>query len=92
MKQTRMRVLIEGRLQAMNFRFQTQKEAKQLELTGFVRTLSDGRFEIEAQGDQANLDKLLEWCQKEPHGSQIKSILYRFEENVNERYSDFSVR
>jgi acylphosphatase len=92
MKQTRMRVLIEGRLQAMNFRFQTQKAAKKLSLTGFVRTLSDGRFEIEAQGDQADLDKLLAWCQEEPHGNQIKSILYRFEENVNERYPDFSVR
>ena len=92
MKQTRMRVLIEGRLQAMNFRFQTQKQAQKLGLTGFVRTLSDGRFEIEAQGDQADLDNLLVWCQEEPHGSQIKSILYRFEENVNERYPDFSVR
>lgn len=92
MKQTRMRILIEGRLQAMNFRFQTQKEAKKLNLTGFVRTLADGRFEIEAQGDQADLEKLLAWCQKEPHSSQIKSILYRFEENVNERYPDFSVR
>ena len=92
MKQTRMRVLIEGRLQAMNFRFQTQKQAQKLGLTGFVRTLSDGRFEIEAQGDQADLDNLLAWCQEEPHGSQIKSILYRFEENVNERYPDFTVR
>jgi acylphosphatase len=87
-----MRVLIEGRLQAMNFRFQTQKVAQKLELTGFVRALADGRFEIEAQGDQVNLEKLLVWCQEEPHGSQIKSILYRFEENVNERYPDFSVR
>jgi len=92
MKQTRMRVLIEGRLQAMNFRFQTQKMAKKLNLTGFVRTLSDGRFEVEAQGDQTDLDALLAWCQEEPHSSQIKSILYRFEENVNERYPDFSVR
>ena len=87
-----MRILIEGRLQAMNFRFQTQKMAKKLNLTGFVRTLADGRFEIEAQGDQADLDTLLAWCQEEPHSSQIKSILYRFEENVNERYPDFTVR
>jgi acylphosphatase len=92
MKQSRMRVLIEGRLQAMSFRFQTQKMAQQLGLTGFVRLLSDGRFEIEAQGDQADLEKLLVWCQAEPHGSQIKNILYRFEEDVSERYPDFSVR
>ncbi len=92
MKQTRMRILIEGRLQAMNFRFQTQKQAQNLGLTGFIRTLSDGRIEIEAQGDQDQVEKLLAWCQEEPHSSQIKSILYRFEQNVNERYSDFSVR
>jgi acylphosphatase len=90
-KQVRARILIEGRLQAMNFRYHTQQQARKLGLTGFVRTLSDGRIEIEAQGNEDNVEQLLGWCQEEPQSSQIKSILYRYDEPY-ERYSDFNVR
>jgi acylphosphatase len=89
--QVRVRILIEGRLQAMNFRFRTQQQAKKLDLTGFVRTLSDGRTEIDAQGSATQIEQLLTWCQEEPQSSQIKSILYRYDE-ANERYSSFDVR
>ena len=40
MKQARMRILLEGRLQGINFRFQTQQQAKKLGVVGFVRILS----------------------------------------------------
>lgn len=91
MKQVRVRILIEGRLQSMNFRFNAQREADELGLVGFVRNLTDGRIEIEAQGDEDKVEKMLNWCQEEPHSSQIRSILFRYDEPVN-RYSDFSVR
>jgi len=89
MKQAR--ILIEGRLQGMQFRLQTQKQAQRLGLVGFVRNLSDGRIEIEVQGSQDNIEQLLQWCQQEPHSSQIRSILYRFDELIK-HYTDFSVR
>jgi acylphosphatase len=91
MKQVRARILIEGRIQGMNFRYNTQHQATKLELVGFVRNLSDGRIEIDVQGEQEKVDKLLAWCQEEPHSSHIKSILFRYDE-PSERYSDFVVR
>ncbi len=91
MKQVRMRILLEGRLQGLNFRYRTQRRAKKLGMTGFVRTLSDGRIEIEVQGSQDNVGKMLAWCQEEPQSSHIKTILYRYEAPT-ERYSDFLVR
>ncbi len=91
MNQVRLRILLEGRLQTANFRLNAQSRATALELVGFVRNLADGRVEIEAQGTQDNVEKLLAWCQEEPHNSQIRSILYRYDDPVN-RYSDFSVR
>ena len=91
MKPIRMRILIEGRLQGSNFRFNTQQQARKLGLSGFVRTLSDGRIEIEAQGEEPNVEKMLAWCQEEPQSSQIRSILYRYDE-PREGYSDFNVR
>jgi len=91
MKVVQVRILIEGKLQGMNFRYKTQDRAKELELVGFVRNLSDGRIEIEVQGEQSKIDQLLDWCQEEPHSSQIKSILYRYDE-PNKGYTDFIVR
>lgn len=86
-----MRILIEGRLQGINFRFHTQKKAQELGLVGFIRTLADGRIEIDVQGNQENVEKLLAWCQKEPQNEHIKTIFYRYDQVV-ERYSDFNVR
>ncbi len=91
MEQARMRILIEGRLQGMNFRYHTQQQAKKLGLTGFVQSLSDGRIEIEIQGAQNKVEQMLAWCQEEPQSIHIKTILYRYDE-LTERYSDFVAR
>jgi acylphosphatase len=85
------RILIEGRLQRMNFRLQTQQQAQELELVGFIRNLSDGRIEIEVQGEEDKIEELLQWFQQEPYSSQIRSILYRLEDPTK-HYTDFAVR
>ena len=59
----RVRILIEGRLQGANFRYHTQQQAQKLGLVGFVRNLSDGRIEIDAQGNDEDVEKMLAWCQ-----------------------------
>lgn len=91
MDQVKMRILIEGRLQGINFRYHTQQQAQKLGVTGFIRTLSDGRTEIVVQGDENQVTKMLDWCQQEPQSSQIKTILYRYDEQT-EQFSDFAVR
>lgn len=87
----RVRILIEGKLQGANFRYHTQQEAQKLGLAGFVRNLSDGRIEIDAQGDEASVDKMLAWCQEGPQSAQLKSILFRYDE-PSEHTTDFIVR
>lgn len=87
----RIRILIEGRLQGVNFRYHTQQQAQKLALAGFVRNLSDGRIEIDAQGEDEMVEKMLAWCQQGPQSSQIKSILFRYDE-PSENASDFVVR
>ncbi len=90
-QQIRMRILLEGRLQGSNFRLHTEQEARKLGVDGFVRTLSDGRIEIDVQGEREKVEKLLEWCQQEPYGSQIRTLMYRIDEPTL-RGSGFTVR
>lgn len=91
MKNVRMRLIIEGRFQGINFRYQTQQKARQLELVGFVRSLSDGRIEIEAEGLESKVQQLLDWCQEEPYSKHIKSLMFRYDE-PGSNYSSFNVR
>ena len=53
------RIIIEGKLHGMNFRYHAQQQAEKLRLVGFVRNLADGRIEIEAQGDKDKVEALL---------------------------------
>jgi acylphosphatase len=88
----RIRILVEGRLQGSNFRYYTQQQAQKLGLAGFVRHLSDGRIEIDAQGDDESVEQMLTWCSQGPQSGHLKSILFRYDEPGSEHINDFVVR
>ena len=49
-----------GRVQGVGFRYRAQYAASRLGLTGWVCNLYDGSVELEAQGDPAALDRLVD--------------------------------
>ncbi len=55
MNRRRMQVFYSGRVQGVGFRYQTRQVASGYEVTGIVRNLPDGRVELIAEGDQAEL-------------------------------------
>lgn len=87
----RMRIRVGGRVQGVFYRANTEKEAKSLELTGFVRNLSDGGVEITAEGDKESLEKLALWCQKGPPSAKVDEFDLSWEEPTGE-FSDFKIR
>ena len=92
MATSHLRILLEGQLQGLNFRLNTQELARQLNLVGFVRHLADGRIEIDAQGEKKSLEKLLTWCQDKPHAAKITSIFYLYDNELTNGSNDFTVR
>lgn len=56
----RRRVLYSGRVQGVGFRFTSQRLACDHAVGGYVRNLPDGRVELVAEGDRAEVDALLE--------------------------------
>ncbi|WP_349948290.1 acylphosphatase [Lacrimispora sp. BS-2] len=56
----RKHVYVSGRVQGVGFRFRTQQLARGLGLTGWVRNLDDGQVEMEVQGREAEIDRLLD--------------------------------
>lgn len=55
----RKHIFFSGRVQGVGFRYQSAYYARSLGLTGWVRNLSDGRVEMEVQGREALITKLL---------------------------------
>lgn len=57
---------VSGRVQGVGFRNWTQKTGYKLNLSGWVRNLSDGRVEIMAKGEESDELKFWQACQKGP--------------------------
>ena len=75
----RLHLLIAGRVQGVFFRANTQKKARELGLTGFVRNLPDGQVETLAEGPEDHLKTFLAWCRQGPPSSQVTSVKTQWE-------------
>lgn len=56
-----LRILISGEVQGVGLRYTSQKTAQALGLKGYIRNLKDGRVELVAEGEQAEIEKLTDW-------------------------------
>jgi acylphosphatase len=70
----RLRAVVSGRVQGVGFRYSTQEVARDLGLAGWVRNLADGRVELEAEGDRAALDRLLEFLRAGPRMARVDGV------------------
>ncbi len=59
MKTERREVYYSGRVQGVGFRFSVQQIAADLDVSGFVRNLPDGRVQLVAEGASDQLDRML---------------------------------
>lgn len=53
---------IYGKVQGVFFRDSSQRKAKELNLSGWVRNEPDGTVQIVAEGEEKDLKELIEWC------------------------------
>lgn len=56
----RRHMIVHRRVQGVGFRYYCVHKARELGLTGWVKNLSDGTVELEAQGRGADIDLLLQ--------------------------------
>jgi acylphosphatase len=66
---SRVHVYFSGRVQGVGFRFTTAQTAKRFAVTGWVRNLYDGRVEMKAEGEAAELDRFLDAIESEMRGN-----------------------
>ena len=63
-----------GRVQGVGYRAWTVRQAKKLNLSGFVRNRLDKSVEIYADGETEAINLLLQLCQKGPLWARVENI------------------
>jgi acylphosphatase len=67
-------LLIRGRVQGVGFRYFVASGARALGVDGSVRNCSSGDVEVEAEGDRAALQALVEAVRQGPAGARITHV------------------
>ncbi len=82
--------VIQGKVQGVFFRANTQTMANQYQLVGYVRNLPEGHVECVACGPEDQLDEFEKWLNDGPPRAHVTNVLV--EECANEGFSDFMIR
>jgi acylphosphatase len=89
-EQSRVRVLVSGRVQGVWFRESCRDAAAAAGVSGWVRNLSDGRVEAVLEGPPAAVDRVVSWCHDGPSRARVDAVEAQVEEPVGE--AGFRVR
>lgn len=73
-------VIITGRVQGVWFRKYTQRKAKELGLTGWVRNESNGNVALIAEGSEKLLKKFVHWLGKGAPEAEVDTVNVNWEE------------
>ena len=67
-------LIVEGHVQGVFYRANTQEKGKELGLKGTVKNLHSGSVEIYATGADETLTELIEWCWEGPPYSKVTNV------------------
>lgn len=86
----RIHLFIHGEVHGVNFRYYALKKGKELGLAGFVRNVEEG-VEIVAQGQDKDVDLMLEFCKRGPTSAIVEDVEV-IEEKPKDDLNGFEVR
>ena len=70
---------------------ETKRMADGCEVLGWVRNRKDGKVEAVFEGNEENVNSILEWCKNGPRLADVKKIDAELEDYAGDYY-DFELR
>jgi acylphosphatase len=65
---------VTGRVQGVSFRAYAAREARRLEVAGWVRNAADGSVEVHAEGAAGAVDELVAWCRTGSPAAGVEAV------------------
>jgi acylphosphatase len=82
-------ITVSGKVQGVFYRQSTREKARALGITGFVKNMPGGTFQIIATGEPEQLTQLIAWCRQGPPKAIVSGVETK-ELNLHE-YSGFQI-
>ncbi|SLM30555.1 Acylphosphatase [Desulfamplus magnetovallimortis] len=89
-KKKRVHLIINGMVQGVCFRMETQRTAKSEGVFGWVRNLSNGDVEALLEGDEDAVNAVIQWCHQGPSFSRVDEVIIEDQEYQGE-FQDFKI-
>ena len=86
-KRIRVHVFISGYVQGVMFRYATQREALKLNLSGWIKNISDGRIEAIFEGNEAKVQRMIDFCHKGPPSAKVTNVKIMYEDPLHRNKS-----
>jgi len=90
-QKTRAHIFVSGRVQGVFFRENTQKKARKLGLTGWVKNLLDGRVEAVFEGEKEKIEEMIEWIKKGSFLAKVNNLEINWQEYQGE-FENFEIK
>jgi acylphosphatase len=87
----RLHATVYGRVQGVNFRAYTRREAVRLGLTGWVRNMPNDTVETVAEGSEDSLTDFVEFLHRGSPSASVSKVDVEWQASTNE-FTDFQVR
>lgn len=84
-------IIARGLVQGVTYRYNTQKKAEELGLIGWVRNEQDGTVKIIVQGEEEDLQKLIDWCKNGPEFAKVEEIVVNWQKPTEE-FKSFEIK
>jgi acylphosphatase len=88
---TRAEVTISGLVQGVSFRYFTMQQAERCNVTGWVKNLTNGDVLACFEGEERDVQTLLDWCRVGPRLSRVDRVSVEQLEYTGE-FDGFRVR
>jgi len=86
----RVYLLITGKVQNVSYRINAKRKAEELNLTGWVKNMPDGKVEIIAEGEEENLKSMISWCYNGSDGAVVNKVKAKWTE-YEEKFDKFRI-
>lgn len=90
MQKVQKHVLISGRVQGVGFRAFVLRNARRLNIKGWVKNLFDGRVEAVFAGEKNQVDKMIEKVHQGPGWARVEDVIIK-DEPYNNNLEGFHI-
>ncbi|MEJ2542692.1 MAG: acylphosphatase [Calditrichaceae bacterium] len=84
------KIIIQGRVQGVGYRWFTMQVAQKLGIKGYVKNIMDGSVEVFAQGDETSIQEFLIQLRNGPSFSNVTDVNI-FDANFDHNLNQFKV-